>query len=415
MSKNIARKIFTSIFMNKSINLVSLNSPTLDEDDIKIAKYFLKNKSSWYNDEIIKEFENFFASWNESKYAYTFMGGRVALSAIIFALGLKEGDEVILPGYTCVVVPNAFKYEDIKIIYSDIELDTYGIDAEDLEVKITSNTKAILIHHLYGLICRDYEKILNIARKYNLKIIEDCAHATGAKYKGIKAGNLGDASFYSLEQSKVITTAQGGVVVTNNQDISKKIKEYQDASCFPDTKKIEDILNTLILNYYINQSSDRWWREEVYKNFFKDKIIVSTTKNEEDGIKPFGYRAKMPAPLASLGINQLHKIDEYNEKRRNNAKIWEQWCKENKYKKPLIIKDSIPVYLRYPVLVEADKKKNVNWAEEKFGVEIGKWFISNIHPTNEKIQNCPSADRAVKECINFPCLFKNRKILSCKK
>lgn len=136
------------LLSRKQYYFPSLTSMTLDRDDIDLAHIWLKREDEWYNKDAIINYEQSFASWNGSKFAYSFMGGRVALSACIYALNLQPGDEVILPGYTCIVVQNAFHYADIKTVYSDIELDTYGLDANKLESKITSKTKAILLQHL---------------------------------------------------------------------------------------------------------------------------------------------------------------------------------------------------------------------------------------------------------------------------
>ena len=163
---------------------------TLDRDDVLLAKQQLRDSSRWIDTSIETRFADQFAKWNGSKYAFAFLSGRAALSACIFALGLLPGDEVIVPGYTCVVVPNAFEFAQVNVIYSDIELETYGLDVASLDKHITPRTKAILIQHLFGLVCRDYEEIIRFAKKHNLYVIEDCAHSTGATFKGKKVGNL---------------------------------------------------------------------------------------------------------------------------------------------------------------------------------------------------------------------------------
>jgi dTDP-4-amino-4,6-dideoxygalactose transaminase len=112
----------------------------------------------------------------------------------------------------------------------------------------------------------------------------------------------------------------------------------------------------------------------------------------------------MPAPIAAIGINQLNKIDAYNERRRRIAKRWQTWCETNRYEKPHIIPESIPVFLRYPVLVEPEKKKDRSWAVQGLGVELGVWYVSNIHPASWVVEDCPNANRAVAQCVNFPCL-----------
>ncbi len=330
------------------------------------------------------------------------MGGRVALSACIHALGLRPGDEVILPGYTCVVVPNAFHFAGVNIVYSDIELETYGLDARLLKSQITSKTRAILLHHLYGLVCRDYEAIIEIAQQHHLKVIEDCAHATGAVYRGQKVGNLGDVAFYSAEQSKVFNTIQGGVAITNDDQIAAGLREFYHNAPYPDRNRIDRQLHNVFLNYYRFKHPQRWWLGDLAEIRYGHKQLVSTTREEERGIRPAYYGQKMPAPIAALGLNQLRKLDHYNECRRHTAKRWEQWCNENGYQKPFIVDGSVPVFLRYPVLVEPNRKRDRSWSIKELGVEIGVWFVSHIHPTNCRIDGCPNADIAVTQCVNFP-------------
>ncbi len=383
----------------------SLGSMTLDFDDVNLAKEWLRNRNHWEDQDIIRRYEAEFARWNGSKYAFAGMGGRVALSACIHALNLKPGDEVILPGYTCIVVPNAFHYERVKTVYSDIELDTYGLDANKLESKITSKTKAIVLHHLYGLVCRDYEAILGLAKRFGLYVIEDCAHAAGAAYKGVKVGNYGDVAFYSSEQSKVFNTIQGGMAVANDEALAEKLRQYFDQAPFPDTMWIDKQLHNVILNFYQFKHPQRWWRADVAEALYGDKILISTTSEEMEGVRPAHYGRKMPAPIAALGLNQLKKIDDYNELRRRAAAQWDAWCEKHGYKKPLVINNSIPVFLRYPVLVESEKKKYPSWAYKELGVELGVWFSGNLHPVNITIEGCPNADKAVKQCVNFPTIL----------
>ena len=382
-----------------------LGCATLDQDDVVLSNKQLNDKKNWFDPNIVKKYEMAFEKWNGSRYAFAFMSGRVALSACIYALNLKPGDEVILPGYTCVVVPNAFHYVGVKSIYCDIELDTYGLDASLLEEKINKNTKAILLHHLYGMVCRDYERIIEIARKIGLYVIEDCAQSAGAVFNGLKIGNLGDVAFYSTEQSKVFTTIQGGIATTNNDQIGARLKEYYDMASYPDDDWINKQLHNIMINYFSYKDPQRWWKGEFISLLNEEKILISTSREEEMGIKPNNYGRKMPAAIARIGLNQLQKIDSYNQKRRKNAKRWDQWCDTYGYKKPYILPSSMPVYLRYPVMVEPEKKQNVSWALKDLNITLGVWFVSNLHPSRQTVEGCPNADLAVKQCVNFPCLF----------
>ena len=221
-ARDILNKIFGGPFLPPSFI-----SMTLDEDDVELANQWLNDQTPPNDHQGAALFENEFARWNASKHAFAFMAGRIALGACIHALNLKRGDEVILPTYTCVVVPNAFHYAGIKTVYADIELDTYGLDVSDAEKKITTKTKAILLHHLFGLVCRDYEALIDLAEKHNLKVIEDCAQATGAEYKKVRVGNRGDVAFFSSEKSKLFNTIEGGVVVTNDEGLADRFRKPQ--------------------------------------------------------------------------------------------------------------------------------------------------------------------------------------------
>lgn len=378
---------------------------TLDSDDRELASQLLSNRGSWRDTQIAADYEASFAKWNGSRYAFAFMSGREALSACIYSLNLQPGDEVILPGYTCIVVPNALQYAGLVAVFCDIELDTYGLDASQVEQKITSRTRAILIHHLYGLVARDYEQTIELARRYGLKVIEDCAHATGAELNGLSVGNRGDLAFYSSERSKIFNTIQGGIAVSNDSILAQRLREYHHLAEYPDNQHIERQLQNVILEYYSAKHPQRWWLADVVNILYGDKKVVSTTKEEERGVRPKQYGRKMPPAVCALAINQLAKIQSYNELRRTTAEKWNEWCSDNKHKPPTVVPGSVPAFLRYPVLVEPERKSNTAWALKDLGITLGVWFLTNTHPAPSSIENCPNANKAVTECINFPCLL----------
>jgi dTDP-4-amino-4,6-dideoxygalactose transaminase len=398
-------KIFYKLVRGYPLNTPPLSSATLDIDDVQIATQLLNNRNDWYRDQECYEYNNQFSTWNGSKYAFSFMGGRVALSAIIHALDLKPDDEVIVPGYTCVVVANAFKYARVNVVYSDIELDTFALDIDKIKENITSKTKAILVQHTYGLLSKNLMDILQIAEKYSLYVIEDCAHSTGVVYQNSKVGNFGHAAFYSSERTKVFSTVKGGIAATNNEEIAYKLRQYYEDAPYPDESEIENILYSVKVGYYQNKHPQRWWRGDFFALRYWDKEIISTPKNEEKGIRPSNYGCKMPAALAALGLNQIKKLDLYNRQRQIVAIKWDRWCLENKYKPAVVVPGSKPIFLRYPILVEPIRKRKRNWALKDPGVEIGVWFVSNLHPIPSHLPNCPNANYAVQCCINFPTLL----------
>jgi dTDP-4-amino-4,6-dideoxygalactose transaminase len=136
--------------------------------------------------------------------------------------------------------------------------------------------------------------------------------------------------------------------------------------------------------------------------------VDTTTAAEIRGERPEDYGARLPAALAALGLNQLRKVDYYNQCRRVNASRWDAWCDEHGLARALVLPGSTPVFLRYPVLATPELKRDRSWARHKLGVELGVWFVSNLHPSPRAVEGCPNANRAVAGCINFPTLLGDR-------
>ena len=383
----------------------NLTSMTLDSDDLALVRSLLEDRSRWSDPEITLTFAAEFARWMGSEHCFAFRSCREALSAAIRAIDLKPGDEVILPGYTCVAVPNAFRFAGINVVFSDIELGTYGLDASLVEPRIGPKTRAIVFQHLYGLVSRDTEALVHLAKQNGLWLIEDCAHAAGAEFRGTKVGNFGDVAVFSSEQSKILNTNQGGVATTNNPLIARRLGE-----CWRESPELsEDITEQQLLNVLLNYDQckhpQRRWRAEMAEIRFGRHRILSTTPEEMLGIRPQNYGCRMTAPIAQLGLNQLRKIDGYNQQRRNRAHYWKEWCDRRKYPTPSILEGSTPVFLRYPTLVPPEMKQDPSWAERELNIELGVWFVSHVHPASWQVVGCPKADEAVRSCVNFPTLI----------
>jgi dTDP-4-amino-4,6-dideoxygalactose transaminase len=377
---------------------------TLDRDDLKIAKHWLSQPSRWSRQHEIEEFQSAFASWNGSEFAFAFSSAREALSASITAVGLRAGDEVIVPGYTCVVVANAFEFAGVNVTFCDIELETYGPDVTSVEQKLSSKTRAILLHHLYGLVARDYRAVLELAESRGLLVIEDCAQATGAVFQGVKVGNRGAIGIYSTEQSKVLNTVHGGLATTNDRKLARKLHSVWSDCPLPSARSVRNQLVTLQLNYYQAKHSARWIVGKLAGARWRRCRVVTTTDEEVLGHKPLEYGQRMSAPAAAVGINQLQKVDSYNAQRRKTAKHWERWRKAKQLPGPRVVNGSNPVFLRYPVLVEPEQKRDLRWCLRDARVRPGVWFVSQLHPSPRKVMGCPRAAEAVGRCINLPTL-----------
>jgi dTDP-4-amino-4,6-dideoxygalactose transaminase len=399
-------KAFLNIASGKSARPARLSKMTLEKNDAKIIHEYYNREENWYDEKIIKGFEADFSEKQEADYAFSFMGARVALSAIIYALGLKANDEVLVPAYTCVVVPNAFWFLGIKVHFYDIELESFGPSLESLETKLEQypNVKAVVIHHLFGLVAKDYLPLVDLCRASGRYVIEDCAHSIGLRLNDRAVGNLGDAAFFSLEKSKIISTFNGGVATTNNKEIAEGIAEYRENASFPDKIRMLSLMDSFLYAYTTTKAPLNWITQGIISKKYKKRLLQSTTKEEMSFKQPEDYGQRMPAPLAHVGRNQLKKLERLNERRRSSTKKWAEWCDTNGFVKPLVVPNSTPVYLRYPVLVTPEMKSDVSWGK-RLHTEIGVWFTSPIHPVPYKVDGCPNADEAVRRCINFPTLL----------
>lgn len=378
---------------------------TLDADDLELADALLADRRDWASDAPVAAFEREFAAWNGSSSAFAFASGRIALSAAVDALGLRAGDHVVMPGYSCVVVATALRNAGIQPIFADIELETYGLDKDALQRSITPQTRAILVHHLYGFVSRDLDAILEIARARGLAVIEDCAQAAGAQHGGRHVGNFGDVAIFSGDASKPFTCIQGGIAVANDERLSARLGTIRTAAATHGDPAIEQRLRNVALIYAMNKDPQRWWKAELIWARHGRDYFFGIPAAELAGASPLDAGYRMSGPIARLAANQLRKLDHYNARRRANAGRWEAWCDAEGFAKPLTVRGSIPSVLRYPVLVKPEMKRDLRWAFRSLGVVPGQWFETHLHPSPEVIDGVPNATRAVAECLNFPTLY----------
>lgn len=177
-----------------------------------------------------KQFEQQFAAYCDSKYGITVPNGTAALHLAVASLGIKEGDEVIIPNFTMIACALAVVYTGATPIFVDADPLMWNIDPEQIEKKITKKTKAVMVVHIYGHPC-NMDRIMEIVKKHNLALIEDCAEAHGALYKNKKVGSFGNISAFSFYANKIITTGEGGMVITNSPALAERAV-YLGNFCF---------------------------------------------------------------------------------------------------------------------------------------------------------------------------------------
>jgi len=235
-------------------------------------------RSGWVSSsgEYIKKFEERFAEYCGCKYGVAVSNGTSALHLALAVHGIGAGDEVIIPNFTMIATALAVVYTGAKPVFVEADEETLNIEVKKIEEKINEKTKAIIPVHIYGHPC-DMDEVNEIAKRHNLVVIEDAAEAHGAEYKGKKCGSLSDVGCFSFYANKLITTGEGGMLVTNNEEIYKKAQSMKNL-CFGKEK--------------------RFLHEEI------------------------GFNYRMTNVQAAIGFGQMEKIEEFLKIKINNARLY---------------------------------------------------------------------------------------------
>jgi dTDP-4-amino-4,6-dideoxygalactose transaminase len=203
--------------------------PVFDEQEVNAVTEIIRS-GEWGNPDCggsVESFEKEFAGFCGTKYALSCVNGSVALRLALIACGVRPGDEVIVPPYTFIATATVVMETNCVPVFADIEPDTYNLDPLAVEKAITARTRAIIPVHFAGQAC-NMDALMSIARKHGLKVIEDACHAHGGEYKGVKLGSIGDAGCFSFQSSKNLTSGEGGMVITNNEEISELVNSLRN-------------------------------------------------------------------------------------------------------------------------------------------------------------------------------------------
>ena len=205
---------------------ISMSAPDITPEDVEAVAEVVRSGRLALGPKT-EEFERLIAEYVGVKYAVAVSSGTTALHLIVKSLGIGPGDEVLVPSFTFVASANVILYEGATPVFVDIQPDTYNLDPEDLERKITPRTKAIMVVDVFGHPA-EWDEILRIAERYNLRVIDDSCEAIGAEYKGKKLGQFGDAAAFAFYPNKQMTTGEGGVIVTNNEEIARLCRSLRN-------------------------------------------------------------------------------------------------------------------------------------------------------------------------------------------
>jgi perosamine synthetase len=352
----------------------------------------------------INTLEKEFAKYIGCKYVKTVGLGRIALSIILKSLNVKKGDEIILPVFCCSIVAKTILSLGAIPRFVDINPDTFNIDCEKIEENISEETKAILVVHIFGLPC-DMDKINEIARNNNLYVIEDCAQAMGAEYKGQKVGTFGDTAFFSLGMGKNITTAGGGgIITTNNYELYKKISSNIDNLRYPTSLYVIKSLLMLIMHQSLLKTSNT---PLIYS--FIDRIGKKPEKLPEN---PF----RLSNAQAFFAISQLKKVNSFNATRIYNSTLMsDELSKIKAIKIPIVPKDCKHVFLRYPIIIENKEIQKISMQIVKLlrnkGIDADATIMMDdyLTPISQKSNelgytkgDSPGAEKIVGKLIVLP-------------
>jgi len=387
-------------------------APNLTSQDVRIALSYIFLPWKWKNmnqGKNIERCEREIEKYLGIKHSVTFDSGRSALLFALKASGIKNGDEVLVQAYTCMVVVNSIVQSGAKPIYVDIKND-FNMNADDLEKKISPKSKVLIIQHTFGL-SAEMEILLAIAKKNGLTVVEDCAHSFGAKHAGKLLGTFGDVALLSFGADKVVSSARGGALITNNNDLFEKISELRNALPKPKIGKTMQHLAHFPI-FSMGKKTYGIYLGKILlalsqKLHLMNKVIYDA---EKKGESVDFYPSKFANSLAHILLGQLAQVENTNGHRREMAQYYEDNIKNEKielpWKKENIKKEDC-IYLRYPIL--SDLHEAIFSSAKRQGVILGNWYDTVIAPadiemkkTGYKYGSCPNAERLAPGSVNLP-------------
>lgn len=338
--------------------MIPVNIPIIGKEEISEVVAVLKKgaltSAANLGGKNVQEFEKLASSFIKSKYAIAVNSGTSALQIALYALDIKKGDEVLLPSFTFVATANAVVSIGAKPVFVDIRRDNYTMDPADLEKKITKRSKAVIPVHLYGNVAY-MDEISEIAKKYSLHIIEDAAQSMGSSYKGKQTGTFSEIGCFSLYAAKVMTSGEGGIIVTSNKKLREKL--------------------LMIRNHGMVHGYDT---------------------------RVLGLNFRLPEISAAIAKVQMKKLPKFLLMRKKNAKILTELLSDLDLTLPQKRKHEEVNWYLYTVATRSRDRimKGLNSA----GIGAAVYYATPVHKTpyyNKKL-NLPVTDWASKNVLSLP-------------
>lgn len=310
--------------------------------------------------ENVKKFEKEFSEYIGVKHSISVGNGTDALVIALEALGIGEGDEVITTPFTFFATAESISAVGATPVFVDVRMDTFNIDTTKIEEKITSRTKAIMPVHIFGQPA-DMDEINEIAKKYNLKVIEDACQAVGAEYKGRKTGTLGNIACFSFFPTKNLGCAgDGGMIVTDDDELATICRALKAHGSGENGKKAYNVLNNIV--------------EEVEEDRATDNTVYNPLKYYNYLI---GHNSRLDEVQAAILRIKLPLLDGWNEKRRENAKFYNQQLSNTELVTPH--EDDYVKHVYHMYILQSEKREELVEFLRENGISTGIYYPVPIH------------------------------------
>ncbi|MBT3981968.1 MAG: DegT/DnrJ/EryC1/StrS family aminotransferase [Bacteriovoracaceae bacterium] len=342
-----------------SSEFIPVCEPSLNGNEIKYVNDAIS--TGWISSQgkYVSQFEEMFAEYCDVKYAVSVCNGTAALHLALVALGIGKGDEVIIPNFTMSSCAFAVCYTGAMPVFVDARSDTWNINEDEIESKITIKTKAIMPVHIFGNPC-NMDAIRKVAEKHNLLILEDAAEAHGAEYRGSKVGSMSDVAAFSLYSNKNLTTGEGGLAVTDSEEVYKNLLYYKNV-CF-------------------SLDGPRDYRHH-----------------------DIGFNYRMSNIHAAIGLAQVEKADEYRSLRIKNSEAYKEYLQNVEgISFPVDQLDSVNVKWMNGILIDPEKfgRGSIEIMEmlREKGIDSRRFFVGmHQQPSLEKYGCTMTGDYSVTE------------------
>lgn len=384
-------------------------SPNTRSKDLVLNLRLLLSPSRWLRgscgEDIIKIFEGKFPNYK----AFTFNYARSGMYVLFKSLSLKDTDEVLVQGYTCVAAVNPIIWSGGKVVYVDIDPKSGNMDIDDLRNKISSNTKAILFQYTYGC-SQGIDDVKKICEEKGITLVEDCTNTIFGKHNDRLVGSFGDASIFSFGRDKAVSGVDGGLILINKRSRFVSLDSFNQL--YQEVKKSErkwvflELLHPLIWSLI-----KKFYSSKIGKliHFISTKLGLltrATSPNEKRGIRDSNIPCLLPNALACLALKQLKDIELINSHRKKITEIYKkELLNISGVEKFLYLPEN--VLLRYSLKVE-NRDDLVKYLRTN-NVQVGDWYTTPIAPEEVDMGAveyfdglCPSSERICGQIINLP-------------